>query len=159
MAAPVVGVRPTLAVDSHGNYLIALEQRLARGDRMGILADLRGLERLRRGSWPGSTSVDATYIESWVRASAGDTLGALRQVDETLDGLPSVSNRILTELALTGAILRLMILRVDLSSVTDAHRTRWASAVCELWRSADSALQGERLRMCQLAGPRSYHPQ
>jgi Protein kinase domain len=151
MAAPTVGSAVVDDIHSRGNYLIDLEQRLGRGDRSGILADIRRLSHLRRGLWAGATSIDATYIESWVRASAGDTAGALRQLDETLDALASGSNEILADPVYAGTLPRLMELRVDLSPIIDTRRAHWASAVCDLWSDADGSLQVRRQQMCRIA--------
>jgi hypothetical protein len=155
MAAPTTGPAIVDGVASRGNYMIDLEQRLMRGDRAGIHAELQRLALLRSGSLPGATSVDATYIESWVRAMAGDTTGALLQLDATLDALPSVGNQILMELYFAGTIPRLMVLRVELSPSTDPRRAHWASAVCDLWRDADDAFQTGRKRMCVIGGRQS----
>ncbi len=155
LAAPVVGVAAVSGLDSTGNYLIRLEQLLAAGDRSQLRTEFKSLATLRRNAWPGATSLDATYIESWVRSAAGDTAGAINQLDQTLDALPATDNQLLSDIPLAGSLPRMMMLRVDLDAHgTDAGRQRWAGAVCDLWSHADDVLQGDRRRMCLVAGRR-----
>jgi hypothetical protein len=148
MAAPVIGPQAVAQLDSGSNYLIALEQQLQRGDRSGVLRNLTQVEYIRRRRSPGATSLDATYLESWLRASAGDTIGALRRADETLDALPATGDEVVTDMALSTSLERLMMLRADLSSATDPGKVRWSAAACELWRGADSVWQQTDHRLC-----------
>jgi hypothetical protein len=148
MAAPVVGPEAVAQIDSSSNYLIALEQELQRGDRSGVLRNLTQVEYIRRRRSPGATSLDATYLESWLRASAGDTVGALRRADETLDALPATGDEVVTDMALSTSLERLMVLRADLSAARDPNKVRWSAAACELWRGADSIWQQTEHRLC-----------
>ncbi len=155
LAAPIVGPAAVAGLDSTGNYLIRLEQLLAAGDRSQLRTEFNALANLRRHSWPGATSFDATYIESWVRSAAGDTAGAIAQLDQTLDALPGTGNQFLRDAPLAGSLPRMMILRVDLDSHgRDLERQHWARAVCDLWSHADDVLQVDRRRMCSVAGRR-----
>jgi hypothetical protein len=151
MAAPVLGPAAVNGMDS-GNYLVHLEQLLARGDRQRLRKEFAALAALRRSAWPGATSIDATYLESWVRSAAGDTSGALKEMDQTLDALPATGNQLLFDLATAGSLPRMMMLRVDLDrDPASASRVRWAGAVCDLWAHADDVLQPDRQRMCSVA--------
>ncbi len=153
LAAPIVGPAAVTGLDSTGNYLIRLEQLLAAGDRGQLRTEFKALADLRRHAVPGATSLDATYIESWVRSAAGDTAGAIIQLSQTLDALPATGNQWLSDVPLAGSLPRMMILRVDLDPRgRDPERLHWAGAVCDLWSHADDALQADRRRMCSVAG-------
>jgi tRNA A-37 threonylcarbamoyl transferase component Bud32 len=155
LAAPIVGATAVSGLDSTGNHLIRLEQLLAAGDRSQLRTEFKALAKLRRNAWPGATSLDATYVESWVRSAAGDTAGAINQLDQTLDALPATDNQLLSDTPLAGSLPRMMVLRVDLDAHgSDPRRQHWAGAVCDLWSHADEVLQTDRRRMCLVAGQR-----
>jgi hypothetical protein len=152
LAAPTVGLASVATLRGDRDYLVRLEQHLAGGDRSVLAADLRELDAVRATAMPGATSLDATLIESWVRTAAGDTVGAEGQSDATLDALASAGSGLLDDVALAGALPRLMVLRVDLGTARhEASVGRWASAACALWRNASAAMASTRERVCAIA--------
>jgi hypothetical protein len=106
--------------------------------------------RLRR---PGDLSLDYTYQLAWLRAAAGDTSGAVKQLDQALDALPSVSTISLRDGATAASAVRAMMLCADLASRTGDIRTarKWSRAAVALWSGADPALQASIRRMRTLA--------
>jgi len=152
LAVPVTGPDLVGRVQARGNYLIDLEQKLARGDRVGVRVGLDAVARDRARQLPTATTPDAAYEEAWLRAAIGDTAASIRQLDANLQALPTVTARISTDLGLAAALPRLMVLRAELGARRqDGTGARWAAAVCTLWQDADALLAPTRDRMCALA--------
>jgi len=159
LAAPTVGLAPVAGLRGDRDYLVRLEQHLASGDRSILASDLQAIDAVREAALPGATSLDATLIESWVRAAAGDTLGAERQLDATLDALAMAGSGMLNDIALAAALPRLMVLRVDLGTAHHEVRVgRWASAACALWHDASAAMASTRARVCAVSQDRPARP-
>jgi hypothetical protein len=79
----------------------------------------------------------------------GDTTGAVRYLDGTLDDLPDLFSALLDYLPLAGTLVRMMALRADLAAaqgdtVTARHL---AQAVTTLWSGAEQPLQPVVTRM------------
>jgi tetratricopeptide (TPR) repeat protein len=135
------------------NRISRLQQAYASNDRRRLAAMLDsaiGEMKLRR---PGDLSLDYTYHLAWLRAASGDTLGAIKQLDQALDALPSVSTISLRDGATAASAVRAMVLCADLASRTGDARTagKWSRAVVALWTGADPALQPVVRRMRALA--------
>ena len=124
------------------------------GDFVHMRAILDSAAALRAGFRPGDLALDFTLQEAWLRAAAGDTAAAERQLDLVLDALPTLSARTaVLEVAQSAALGRAMLLRADLAAARHDRATaaRWARNVVELWSSADPALRPAVQRMQALA--------
>jgi len=152
LAAPLLGAAITTGMNGDRDYLLRLEQDLATANRPRLASEMTARDSARLAAVPGATTFDAVFIESWVRASAGDTLEAERELDASLDALPASTNRLLEDIGLAASLPRMMVLRVELgASRHEAGSARAAQAVCDLWAGASAALQPVRLRMCAVA--------
>jgi hypothetical protein len=130
-----------------------LQRAFARNDRDGIDRAFQTIARIRRVYRPGDVSLDRTYQEAWIRVAIGDTAAAERQLDESLNAIPTMSPSSLQEVGSAAAAGRLMALRADLAAArgNSAVAHRWASAVVQLWGSADPPLQPTVTRMRTIA--------
>jgi hypothetical protein len=133
--------------------LYRMQQAFARGDFTAVRSRLKAQALVRRDMRPGDISMDYTYHEAWLRAAIGDTAEAIKQLDRSLTALPTLSATALKEPAAAAAVGRAIMLRSDLAAATgDARGARtWASALVELWKSADLPLQPDVTRMRQVA--------
>jgi hypothetical protein len=118
-------------------------------DRRGVRMILDSLTAVRSVYRPGDISLDHTVQEAWLRAAAGDSAGAVRQLDLVLDALPTLSALAVRDDAQSAAVGRAMVLRADLAiarrDTTEARR--WASAAVDLLGGGDSALKPALERM------------
>lgn len=130
-----------------------MQQAYARGDLKRVRLMFDSLDGARRLTRPADRSLDYTFQEAWLRAATSDTAGAIRQLDEILEALPSVAARALKELGGAAALGRAMMLRADLAAATGDRATarRFARALSDLWAGADPELQPQVLRMRKLA--------
>jgi hypothetical protein len=128
----------------------ALEARDRRGVRM-ILDSLTAVRSVYR---PGDISLDHTVQEAWLRAAAGDSAGAVRQLDLVLDALPTLSALAVRDDAQAAAVGRSMVLRADLAAARrdTAVARHWASAALDLLAGSDAALKPTLARMRVLSG-------
>jgi serine/threonine protein kinase/tetratricopeptide (TPR) repeat protein len=153
MMAPCTNAQSALRILNPTSRISRLQQAYARNEkrRLATMLDSAIAEtRLRR---PGDLSLDYTYQLAWLRAAAGDSSGAMKQLDQALDALPSVSTMSLREGATAASAVRAMILCADLASRAGDTRTarKWSRAVVILWGGADPALQPIVRRMRALA--------
>jgi len=128
----------------------AFEARDRRRTRM-ILDSLTAIRSVYR---PGDISLDHTVQEAWLRAVAGDSASAVRQLDLVLDALPTLSALAVRDDAQAAAVGRAMVLRADLAVArrdTAASR-HWASAALDLLAGSDAALRPTLARMRVLSG-------
>jgi len=103
---------------------------------------------------PADISLDRTYQEAWLRAAIGDTVGAIRQLDQTLRALPDLSSLPLQDPASFAALPRAMMLRATLAAARSDDETskKWAAATVALWSSADAPLRSYLRQMQGLSG-------
>jgi hypothetical protein len=149
MNPSVLGPDVVNGLDSTLDPHVRMLRRLARHDTSHVRAALDQLGRAHATLFPGATSIDATYVESWARAAVGDTTGAIRQLDQTLDAPPTMSSEVLDEPVLAGALPKMMRLRADLGAGrVDPKALHWAGALCDLWAHGDAFAQAERRRFC-----------
>ena len=101
----------------------------------------------------GDISLDYIYQEAWLRAAIGDTAQAINALSLALNALPTLSASALKEPAASAAAGRAMMLAAELAAATGDKRSasKWASAVVELWKNADPALQSSVARMKTLS--------
>jgi serine/threonine-protein kinase len=154
LAAPCLGVRPLLGIADRGDRdVTTMQQALARGDRAAVRRKFDSLRMARASSRPGDVAIDYTYLEAWLRTQIGDTAAAVRQLDRSLDALPTLSSFLLDIPSQAGGLVRAMMLRAELANAAgDApNASRWANAVATLWENADPELQPFVTRMRGIA--------
>ena len=123
-------------------------------DNRRVRMILDSLTSVRSVYRPGDIALDHTVQEAWLRATAGDTAGAERQLDLVLDALPTLSALAVREDAQSAALGRAMVLRADLASARrdSATARRWATAALDLWAGADASFKPTLDRMRTMAG-------
>jgi hypothetical protein len=140
------GLRPTMPVEraqfAHG-----------RGDRRAVLGILDSAQFVRRVNRPGDVALDFTVQEAWLRSAAGDTAGAVRQLDLVLNALPTLGPWSVREEAQAAAIPRALLLRAELAdrSHDAVQRRRRATEALALLQHADASLAPSVERLRQLA--------
>ena len=154
VAMPCVGASALLGIDPAKDKLVMLEQALAVHDLRAFHAIYDSLAAARSLDRPGDTSMDYTYMESWMFSSLGDTAGAIRHLDRSLEALPTLGAFLLDYPAHSAALVRAMGLRAELAAAAGDRATaaRWGAAVAVLWARADPELQPYVRRLCGLAG-------
>lgn len=139
LAVPVLGAAVVNRVRGSTIPLVRVEQALARKDFSHVRAALDAIALQRTARLAASTTLDATYLEAWLRAAIGDTARAERQLDLTLDALPTLPAGAMASVAEAAALGRAMALRADIAAARheDAVAARWRNAVRDLWAHAD----------------------
>ena len=89
-ALPCLGAQSAMALSDDVRFDAAVRQLYA--DRhAAALRELDAMQEARSGVSAGSVSWDFQFLEAWVRAEAGDTLGAVRQLDAAFSDLATMS--------------------------------------------------------------------
>jgi hypothetical protein len=120
---------------------VRAQRALVEGDTAAVRAMLAEREREIAARRPGDFAIDASYLAASLYVAVGDTAGARRRLDATLDALPTLSSSLLRIVPQAGAVARAMALRAtlgDAGGATDARR--WAAAAATLWANADPEL-------------------
>jgi len=153
---PLLGTRPIGPNRPEYAYLQMLRD-LEAGDSTAVRARLTKLRALRVGRRPGDLAIARTYGEANVLLAIGDTIAATQYLDQSLGAMATLGTWLLHDVQDAAALARAMVLRADLADRAGDNTTahRWATAVVELWRSADNGeLQDTVERMRELAGRR-----
>ncbi|HVX41287.1 MAG TPA: serine/threonine-protein kinase [Gemmatimonadaceae bacterium] len=142
------GLRPVTPLDRAERALAARNLRAAQ-------SILDTLDTMRRAGLPGDVSLEFTVEESWVRAAAGDTLGAMRHLDRVLNALSTLGVYIVRDDAQAAAVGRALALRAELAAGAGDLQTqhRRAREALLVWRHADPALDPMLAHLRALAGP------
>ena len=153
LSVPCSGGTSALAITAPADRLYRMQQSFARRDFTSVRDGFDQLARARRGMRAGDVSLDYIYQEAWLRAAIGDTAQAINTLSLALNALPTLSASALKEPAASAAAGRAMMLAADLAAAMHDNRSakRWASAVVELWKDADPALQSSVTRMKSLS--------
>lgn len=125
------------------DFVVEMQQMLARGDAAGARARLAALAQGRGARGPGDVTLDFTYPEAELHLALGDTARALEELDRALLALQAVQPSVLTRTEQTGGLLRAMRLRAQLAEVRGdrATATRWRTALATLWSGGDARLR------------------
>jgi serine/threonine protein kinase len=152
MLAPCTGAQSSLKVRATMR-LLRMQQAFAKRDSrsLGFLLDSATMDA--KTQKPGDVSLDFTYQVAWLRAAAGDTAGATRQLDLALRALSSLSPMSIREVASAAAAGRAMALRAEIAAARGEkeERRKWSRAVADLWTTADPELQPVVSRMRAMA--------
>ncbi len=153
VAAPCLGVAALLGIDAATDRLVMMEQALAAHDLPTFRAVYDSLAANRSLNRPGDTSMDYTYMESWMLTAIADTAAAMAHLDRALEALPTLGSFLLDYPAHSAALVRAMGLRAELAAATGDRATaaRWGEAVATLWSHADPELQPYVRKMCALS--------
>ena len=155
-AFPLLGTRP-IGPDRPEYAHLQMLRDLEAGDSTAVRARLMKLRALRVGRRPGDLAIARTYGEAKVLLAIGDTTAATQYLDQSLGAMATLGTWLLHDVQDAAALVRAMVLRADLADRAGDNTTarRWATAVVELWRSADNReLQDTVERMRELAGRR-----
>jgi len=146
----MMGPRPTHRPPPSFDREMVAQWGLAHGDTSLVRANL---DTLLASTGPAPTadelSSDAVYERAWLMLAIGDSTGAARYLDGTLDDLPDVFSALLDYVPLAGTLVRMMALRAELASARGEAATarRLAQAVTTLWSGAEQPLQPVVRRM------------
>jgi hypothetical protein len=153
LLVPCTAGRSILEVSAPADRLSRMQKAFALGRKALYTALSDSIAQRIRNRRPGDLSPDFVYLQSWLRAAAGDTAGAVIELDRSLGALPGVNGSALREPGSAATIVRAMMLRADLAAKTGDRATaqHWAKAVVVLWANADAELAGEVRRMRALA--------
>lgn len=125
------------------DYVVEIQQMLARGDAAGARARLASIAQGRGARRPGDLTLDYVYPEAELHLALGDTARALQELDRALLSLQAVPPSVLTRVEQTGGLLRAMRLRAQLAEARRdaATATRWRRALATLWSGGDPRLR------------------
>ena len=153
LLVPCTDGASALDIQTDAVPLYRLQKAFARHEIPRVRSTLVDIEQSRRSLRPTDLSIDQVYQEAWIRAAIGDTAGSIRQLDRTLNALPTLSGESMREPGSAAALGRIMALRADLAAKTGdrAIAQRWGAAVAALWARADRPLQPLVARMRLLA--------
>ena len=153
MLGPCTAGRASLGIDAGTNRLLNLQQAFAHNDSRLLASLLDKASEDARTQRPGDISLEHTYQVAWLRAASGDTAGAETQLDRALGALPSLNAVSLRDAASAAAAGRAMVLRAGLANAKGEidDQRKWASAVVNLWATADPPLQPTVAKMRKLA--------
>ncbi|HEX5871003.1 MAG TPA: BTAD domain-containing putative transcriptional regulator [Longimicrobium sp.] len=125
------------------DFVVEMQQMLARGDQAGVRARLAMLAQGRGARRAGDVTMDFAYPEAELHLALGDTARAIEELDRALLGLEAGPPAVLTLVEQTGGLLRAMRLRVQLAEARRdaATATRWRGALSTLWSGGDPRLR------------------
>ena len=128
-----------------GGYVFDTQRSLAAGDSRGARERLEVQWRARGGSAPSHVSIDAVLAEAHALLLLHDTAKAVVVLDASLDHLPQLSEQLLAQLTLAGALPRAMALRAAVARRTgdDERYRRWSAAVGQLYTRAEAGVRDE----------------
>ena len=153
MLVPCTGGRSILEIKVPEDRLSRLQRAFAEGNKAAFAALSDSIAERVRNRRPGDLSPDFVFQQAWLRAAVGDTVGAVKQLDRSLDDMSAINGEALREAGSAAAIVRAMELRAELAANTNdlASARKWSSAVLTLWTAADPELTPSISRMRMLA--------
>ncbi len=143
LAAPAIGPQPVTALGPTSDFFVNALRALSQGNRRMAMNFLDSLTELHSVNAAGEISMDVVYGEAWLRTQLGDTLGATRDLERALRGLPVATTRIVRDAGLAASLVRAMALRAELAHKAGdrAKAKYWAGAVYSLWGRGDFTTQ------------------
>jgi serine/threonine-protein kinase len=141
-ALPCLGIFAFRGVESSQPLDEVVAALIAR-DRVRAIALLRAIRDDRRGASVAAVTWDQQYLESWARAEAGDTLGALSNIIDALDGITSMSVSTLSRVPQASGLrlsLGLLTQLASTPSLSEQDQTRLATRVAH-WVAMTAALE------------------
>jgi DNA-binding SARP family transcriptional activator len=143
MTFPRGAARVRAAPLEHPDWLVEVQQVLARGDAARARAMLVALRERRGARRAGDVTLDFVYPEAELWLALGDTAQALRELDRSLLALEVAPEGILLRPHETAGLLRAMRLRMELAAAQRDAATvaRWRGALSTLWSGGDARLR------------------
>ena len=131
------------------DYLLAAEVALATSDTLRTRRLLDSVAFSRQNLRPADIAIDAAYPEAWLRGSMGDSIGAVAQLDSTLDAISLTPPLYFDDVARPGALIQAMLLReriarslLDRASHTSTPSlTQWGCVAMTLLANADTDIK------------------
>ena len=125
-----------------GDYLLDAQAAWARGDTVGVRAELDRMRDVQSQYQPANLTLDTLYPEVALLVELGAWAEAAAWLDPTLRTLPQVAPSTLGAPQIVAALVRAAALRARIAErLGDMHDARaWASAVVILWSDADPFL-------------------
>ncbi|HXG73052.1 MAG TPA: serine/threonine-protein kinase [Gemmatimonadaceae bacterium] len=157
MLVPCTAGASALRMRKSADRFYKIQEAYARKDFAKVRALLGAVAYSRTIQRPGDISLDRTFSEAWLRRAAGDTAGAIRQLDHILGALPTINAESLFGVAhspAAAAAPRAMMLRAEMAAARGDFATarRWVQAVESLWGKADPRLRAQLRTVATLAG-------
>lgn len=154
MLVPCTDGASALDIPQSRDMLFRMQQAFARKDFAQVRSLFASVAETQKMQRPSDISLDRTFQEAWLRAAIGDTVEAIRQLDQTLRALPDLSPLPLDNPASVAALPRAMMLRATLGAARSdqAASKKWAAATVALWSSAETPLGAYLHQMRDLAG-------
>jgi hypothetical protein len=150
LAAPVVGPGPVSRLGPTMDLYVQALQAFADRNVPRTRAFLDSLSALHADFAAGEITMDAIYLEAWLRTQIGDTARASSELDKALRGLSAALPSILRNSAVASSLVRAMALRAELAAAAQQRDVarKWADAVVQLWGNGDAvtAPTVERMR-------------
>jgi hypothetical protein len=114
-----------------------------RGDADSLREDFASIDRMLSVTAPWSFPPEFSVLANRLRLIQGDTASAIRILDLQLKALPALHRDFLAELPPAGALVRLMLLRMEIAEQQGDLTTarRWARAATTLWAEAEPGMQ------------------
>jgi hypothetical protein len=154
LAFPCLGPRALEGLPAISALDVAQHAATAKDTRL-VRAVLDSLDGVRRVGLPGDVALDFTVQEAWLRASVGDTVVAIRQLDRVLNALPTLGQWSTREEAQAAAFGRALVFRAELAASMGevAERQQRAREALVLWQHADASFKPTLDRLRALAAP------
>lgn len=152
LAAPVVGPGPVAQLGPTMDPLVIALRAFAQRNIPRTRAALDSLAALHADFAPGEITMDAIYLEAWLRTQIGDTTRASDDLDKALRGLSAALPSILGNSAVAASLVRVMALRAELAAAKQQRDVarKWANAVVQLWGQGDAVTRPTVERMRKL---------
>ena len=135
IAAPIIGPGKLASLGESQDPITSAITAFARNDRRKAGSLLDSLAELHSDRAPGSISMDATYMEAWLRNAIGDTLTAAKLLDNAFRGISKAPPSMLGSPLLIASLVRSMRLRSTIAAQQGdvASERKWANAANALW--------------------------
>ncbi|HEX8849689.1 MAG TPA: serine/threonine-protein kinase [Gemmatimonadaceae bacterium] len=155
LGSPCLGGEPFLTIDAGTNHPYLMARALFQHDLARVRAEYASIRQDRVHDRPGDVPIDATFIESWILAAAGDTAAAISHLDGSLEALPTLGTFLLDQPSQGAGLVRAMGLRARLAYARHdcATAERWSAPVKTLWRNADPELRADLSQIASLRCP------
>ncbi|HEX8691903.1 MAG TPA: BTAD domain-containing putative transcriptional regulator, partial [Longimicrobium sp.] len=105
------------------DFVVEMQQLLARGDARAARERLAGVAQARGSRRPGDLTLDFVFPEAELRLALGDTAGAVEELDRTLAALEALPPTVLDRVDEAAGLTRAMRLRAAVASVRGDRRT------------------------------------
>ncbi len=130
--------------DPHGNYLLEVEDLIARGETAAARRRLQSVYDAQAASAPAGERAAVTVLqETRLLLALGDSAAATTRLLEVLDNLQVAPTLLIDEPAQAASLVRAMALAAELAAARgDRAASRvWAARTIALWSGCDEPWQ------------------